>query len=169
MAENKRTDFQREQDYETITSLYLRGVRQSAIATQLNLSRQQIGYDLKTIQRRWQEKTVIDLDEAKNKELSRIDELERVYWQAWQDSKGEKTKSRQEANGKSKDGKPIVTRVTAEKEQMLGNPAYLTGVQWCISERCKLLGLNAPIKIDNTNRSDQPVRVIVEYTDDADE
>ena len=169
MAERKRTQFERENDYETITSLYLRGVRQVEIATQLNLSRQQIGYDLKIIQRRWQEKTIIDLDESKNKELSRIDELERVYWQAWQDSKCEKIKAKQETSGKGRDGKPIVTRATAEKEQMLGNPAYLSGVQWCISERCKLLGLNAPIRVDSTNRSDQPVRVIVEYTDDADE
>lgn len=151
MAENKRTNFQRERDYERITSLYLRGRRQSDIASELNLTQQQVSYDLKVIQRRWQEKTVTDLDAAKQKELTRIDELEREHWQAWERSKEEKTKSRQEANGKTKDGKTNVTKVVAEKEQMLGNPAFLAGVQWCISERCKLLGLYAPAKNDNLN------------------
>ncbi len=43
-----------------------------------------------------------------------------------------------------KDGDRI--KFAKRSEQRNGNPAYLSGVQWCIDRRCKLLGLDAPIK-----------------------
>lgn len=151
MAETKRDNFQREADYERITSLYLRGWRQADIAVELGLSQQQISYDLRTIQKRWRESTAINLDEAKAKELSRLDELERTFWAAWEQSKSERTKARQETDGKGKDGKPNVKKASIEKEQRDGNPAFLQGVLSCIDRRCKLLGLDAPAKQQNYN------------------
>lgn len=75
-----------------------------------------------------------------------------------------------------KQGRPIVRRSVAEKEKLIGNPAYLTGVQWCISERCKLLGIYGAVKVDanvnaNTNNkttleSTGTVKLVVEYVDD---
>lgn len=157
MAERKRSKFEREQNLERTTSLYLRGWRQVDIATELNLSREQVKYDLKDIQARWRETTTINLDEAKQRELARIDELEREYWVAWERSKGEKTKQRQETNGKDSTGKPKIVKATMEKDQMLGNPAFLTGVQWCISERCKLLGIYAPTKAELTGKDGKAI------------
>ena len=29
-------------------------------------------------------------------------------------------------------------------EERYGNPQYLAGIQWCISMRCKILGIEAP-------------------------
>lgn len=146
MAEKKREHFQRESDYERITSLYLRGWRQVDIATELGLSQQQISYDLRTIQERWRKSTAINLDEAKQKELSRIDELEREFWAAWEASKTERTKARQE-----KGAKGVITKASMEKEQRDGNPAFLNGVLSCIDRRCKLLGLDAPEKRQTWN------------------
>jgi len=176
MAKTKRTSVERERDLEAITGLYLRGVSQSEIAAQLGVTQQQVSYDLKVVQRRWAEKTVINLDAAKQKELARIDLLEREYWQAWERSKGERSKARQETAGMDKQGRPIVRRSVAEKEKLIGNPAYLTGVQWCISERCKLLGIYGAVKVDanvnaNTNNkttleSTGTVKLVVEYVDD---
>lgn len=144
MAKPKRTEFQRESDLERIASLYLRGWRQSDIASEIGLSRQQVGYDLKTIQNRWRTQTTINLDEAKQRELARLDELEREYWAAWEASKGERTKARQEKNVTG-----AVTKASMEKEQRDGNPAFLAGVMTCIDRRCKLLGLDAPVKTQN--------------------
>lgn len=155
MASKKRTRFQIEQDRERITSMYLRGIRQVDIADKIGVTQQQVSYDLKAIQKQWRKDTAINLDEAKNRELARIDELEREYWVAWERSKGEKTKQSQEAAGVDKNGQPIVKKMSKVRETMLGNPAYLTGVQWCISERCKLLGIYAAVKQDvNINVSD---------------
>jgi len=152
MAAPSRTKFQRESDYERTTSLYLRGISQSRIAVEIGVTQSQISHDISTIQKRWRESSVMNLDEAKQRELSRIDELEREYWQAWQDSKLERSKARQETGGKKdKDGKPVVTKASLEKQQRDGNPVFLSGVMACIDRRCKLLGLDAPEKRQNLN------------------
>ena len=149
MAEKKRTPIQREYDLEQLASLYLKGKRQVDIAVELKVTQQQISYDLKEIHKRWRESGIVNLDEAKQKELSRIDELERTYWDAWENSLSERTRSRVEKTGVDAEGNPR-GKSSIEREMLLGVPAYLTGVQWCISERCKLLGLYAPTKVAPT-------------------
>ena len=144
MAAPKRTAFQRENDYERITTFYLRGWRQVDIAAELGLSQGQISQDLKTIQKRWRTDTAINLDEAKQKELARLDELEREFWQAWETSKGERTKARQEKNVSG-----TTVKASMEKEQRDGNPAFLQGVLNCIQKRCDILGLDAPKRNNN--------------------
>jgi len=146
MAEKKRSNFQRESDYARITELYLRGKYQSEIAKILGLSQGMISQDLKVIQRRWRESTTLNLDEAKAKELARLDALEREFWSAWEASKTERTKARQEKNVTG-----TTVKASMEKEQRDGNPAFLQGVLTCIDRRCKLLGLDAAVKTQNLN------------------
>ena len=147
----KRSKIQREADLERISSLYLRGWRQVDIAAEVGVAQSQIAYDLKTIQSRWRKQTAINLDEAKNKELARIDTLEREYWDAWERSKGERVKGRQKQSETG--GKKKVEWATVEKEQLIGNPAYLSGVEKCIEMRCKLLGIYAPTKVDAVTKN----------------
>lgn len=162
MAAPKRTDFEREYDYRRITDLYLQGKFQSEIATILGVSQQQVSYDLAAIQRRWRTDTAINLDEAKQKELARVDKLERTYWDAWERSLEEKVKTRteQSTNGKAtgKDGDIGKTaKASVEKESLLGNPAYLAGVMSCIERRCKMLGIDAPLRNEHTGKNGGPV------------
>lgn len=161
MAAPKRTDFERENDYRRITDMYLQGKTQADIAAALGVSQPQISMDLATIQKRWRTSTAINLDEAKQKELAKIDTLERTYWDAWQRTLEEKTKTRTE---QSKTGdKSGAAKATIEKETLLGNPAYLSGIQWCISERCKILGIYAPSKIAPTTpdgKESYPVAIV---------
>jgi multidrug efflux pump subunit AcrA (membrane-fusion protein) len=141
MAANKRTPFQREADLFKTQELYLRGKTQQEIADELDVSREQIKYDLKAIQQRWQETTTFNLDEAKAKELSKVDNLERTYWEAWERTLGERTKSRVERQGA---GETTRDKSSIERESLLGDPRFLQGVQWCIERRCDILGLYAP-------------------------
>lgn len=138
----KRTPTQRENDLEQIAALYLKGVRQWQIAEKLGIVQSQVSYDLKTIHKRWRESSLVNMNEVKQRELARIDELERTYWDAWERSVGEKTKTRTEKVVGSKAAKASI-----EKDQMLGNPAYLSGVQWCIEQRCKIFGIYEATKI----------------------
>lgn len=149
MAAPKRTPFQREQDLEEITRLYLTGKTQAEIAGLIGVSRPQIQYDLETIRQRWRESSIINFTEAKQCELARLDELERAYWAAWEKSCGERRKTRQETSQEGQDSNRRL-RVFVDNENLFGNPAYLAGVQYCISERCKILGLYAPAKIAPT-------------------
>lgn len=152
MTGPKRTPIQRENDLRLIADLYLQGKTQAAIADEVGITQQQVSYDLKSIQQRWRTDTAINLDEAKQRELARIDTLERTYWTAWERSLDEKTKTRTERRLGEETSKASI-----EKETLLGVPAYLTGVQWCISERCKLLGLYAPTKQEHTGKDGGPI------------
>ena len=166
MAEKKRTPTEREYDLRRITDMYLQGKTQAEIGETLGLSQPQISYDLAEIRSRWRTDTTINLDEAKQKELARIDTLERTYWEAWERTLEEKTKTRteQSTSGKGdKDSGGKTAKATIEKETLLGNPAYLSGVQWCISERCKILGIYAPAKVAPTTpdgKESYPVAIV---------
>src|SRR5260370_35991051 len=80
MATKSRTPMERERDLRETAALYLRGLTHQEIAQRLKVSRQQIGYDLKVLQKRWQESTMADFNAKQAAELARADELERTYW-----------------------------------------------------------------------------------------
>lgn len=158
MAPTKQAQFVREDRYQQVTTLYLRGWTQKQIAAEVGVTQGMISNDLKVIQQRWREQTAFNLDEAKAKELARLDELERECWAAWEQSKSERTKARQETGGKGKDGKATVTKASMEKEQRDGNPAFLQAVLSCIDRRCKLLGLDAATKSELTGKDGGPIQ-----------
>lgn len=153
MAATKRTDFQRNENYIQITEWYLRGKHQSEIAALLGLSQGMISNDLKEIQRRWRESTTMNLDEAKARELARLDQLEREFWTAWEASKNERTQARQEKNNAG-----ATVKASMMKEQRDGNPSFLQGVLNCIDRRCKLLGLDAPTKQEVAGPGGGPIQ-----------
>lgn len=153
MTAPKRTPFQIEADRRELTRLYLRGVLQKDIAAQLGVTQQMISLDLKTIRKQWQRDTAFDLDEAKAKELARIDELERTYWEAFERSKATKERRR---SGRRESG----DWAEIDTEDMVGNPAFLAGVLSCIAKRCELLGLDAPTKQEINSRVGHIFRVI---------
>ncbi len=156
MAAPKRSDAQREHDLELISALYLRGKRQVDIAAELGVTQQQISYDLKTIQKRWQQKTVVNINEIKQRELARLDELERTYWDAWERSLGERMKTRTERNTTG-GGDGQRDKASVEKETLLGDPRYLAGIERCVELRCKILGINAPQRVEHSGKVDSAI------------
>ena len=151
----KRTDAQRERDMAEIARRYLRGETQAQIARAVGITQQQVSYDLKRIRQKWKEETVFDFEEAIIEQLKRIDALESEYWQQYERSKLGRTKEIVAITGKrrpgdKKDEAPQPDRVTKTNitEDTPGDPRYLAGVQWCIQERSKLLGLYAPQEIN---------------------
>jgi hypothetical protein len=146
MATRTRSVAKREADLLVIADLHFQGESQEAIAGQLGISRQQVGYDLRELERRWREASLREVDEAKARELARIDDLERKYRREWEASRAEK----QSTVTESVTGGPGANtrnRARIAKEQRLGNASYLAGVQWCIEQRCKILGIIAPTKV----------------------
>lgn len=149
-ARNKK---QREYDLQEISSLYLQGWFQAKIADHISESRpykitqQTISRDIKTIQERWLASSVRDFDEARAQELAKIDNLEIIYFEQW---------------------------ITSQDLEETGNPRFLQGIQWCIDRRCKLLGLDAPIKnhltgqVTLTELTDEQLKRIVAGEDIAD-
>jgi transcriptional regulator with XRE-family HTH domain len=148
----KRTNFQVRQDRVKIAELYLRGCSQAEIAGKLGFTQQQISYDLQIIQREWRKDTSRALDEYKAKELAKIDHTERCYWEAWERSIEEFRSRTIKAKGIKADqkiqAKPEQAEQTIYTENRCGDPRFLDGVLKCIERRCKLLGLDAPAKVE---------------------
>jgi len=158
VAASKRTPFQRERDLVTVERLYLKQWSQQEIADKLELSRQQISYDLKDIRTRWREGTVRDLDEAKGKELGRLDELERVAWEAWERSVGETKTITHQIREKGEADKVVHERQDTERiEDLTGDPRYLGIIALCIKQRVAILGLEAPKKAELAGPGGGPV------------
>ena len=145
MPAHTRNPIQREHDRAKIEELYCQGVRQAEIAQKIHLSPRMVSYDLVTIQKRWEKSTTINLDDAKARELAKIDNLERVYWDAWEKSweTKESTETGQDevlAQAEKVLKGALGKRVARiRREERLGVAEYLKGVQWCIEIRCKLL------------------------------
>ena len=148
MAANTRTKAKVQSDRLEITRLYLQGKYQHEIAAVTGLSQEMVSYDLRAVQKYWRDIPQAELNELKAKELAKIDHLERTYWDAW-----EKSQQLKEVINTSKQGKVLkVSKRTQPTSN--GNAQYLHGVQWCISERCKLLGLSAPVKTELSGKVD---------------
>lgn len=161
MAAPKRTPFQRDADLERISGMYLKGKRQWEIADALGLARTQIAYDLKTIRERWIASSVRNFDEERGIALAKIDVLERTYWDAWVKSCEEKTRKSIQQNPFGDKSTSVTT------ETLLGNPAYLQGVERCIEQRRKILGLDAPSKTEVTGRDGGEIRINSVIHDDT--
>lgn len=125
-------------------------------------------------------------------ELEKINRVEAAAWEGWERSvkamtsvRSKKTplkhsencgKSEISENPKKKTVKaskiaenPLNTvEVTDETKQSAGDPRFFATIQWCVEYRCKLLGNDAPIKIEtnttlnaNVNQTTTLVRKVV--------
>lgn len=88
-----------------------------------------------------------NIEALRQKELAVCDEVEREAWEQWYRST-KSSNSRTEAE--TKDG----TFVTEKTEDQSGNPALLDKVLKAAERRAKLLGLDAPQRIDLKKEDD---------------
>jgi biotin operon repressor len=147
VAANKRTKIQRERDRELIAQWVIEGLSQEKIAEKFGLSRQQIGYDLKIIQDQWRQQTAIDLDEYKGRELAEIALAKKKAWEGWEKSCQEfKAKTLTARADDEKAAQPYSQVIHTESR--VGNPRFLAEISRLIERECKLLGLDAPAKIE---------------------
>lgn len=133
-GQSPRTKAQYEKDLSTLARMYCQGKPQWQMAEELGFSPRQIANDLVELRRRWLESSLVDLDAAKSKELAKWDNLESTYWAAWERSLKTKT-TKQAKNGDRG------TEQSVKQEEREGNPSFLAGVERCIENRCKLMGL----------------------------
>ncbi len=160
---NKRTRIQVEDQRKFTAQWYIQGVPQAEIGRRLAVTQQQVSYDLKVIQRRWNMDTAINLDAAKMRELAKLDELERVYWEGYHASQEPKkttvTEREEVPIGQTGATVPrIRARVVTEERE--GNPVFLGGVERCIEARRKLLGLDAPEKKELGGPGGGPIPIL---------
>lgn len=159
----KRTRYQRQLDLAYETKLYLEGWTQNDIALHMGevrdytLSQQAIANDLKSVWQEWRKEYIKNADEIKTKELARIDKIENELWQAWRRSqeKEEEIISEREdvtptgvtqRKPNTPDAAMVRSRVRRKEKNRDGSMTFMEGIMWCVEQRAKILGLNAPEK-----------------------
>lgn len=156
-----------------IAELYVGGMTQRKIAEKVGLSLSAVGKHLAEIRRKWEQDVKEWMTTAKAEQLMKIDRLEEEAWDAWRRSREdavtrtvETEKHRHEPFQPDEDEEGIQeilpARLKTQKKKevtqargQVGDAKFLEVIQWCVEQRCKILGLtktgttiNAPVQIN---------------------
>jgi hypothetical protein len=154
----KRSRARREQDIIEVAAMYVRGKSLGEITRYIaenrpyTLSTTMISNDIKVIRSRWLASSMMDFNDAKAKELAKIDLLESTYWEAWTNSlRNKETNVVETITDKTGEKQTHAYSRTKGKrlvEGSEGNVQFLLGVERCVILRCKILGTFAATKVD---------------------
>lgn len=107
-------------------------------------------------------------------EIQKINQLEVMYFEAWEKSRGLADTIVQKLEpGKTARAKQKVKEAVKTIRESAGDPRFLLGIQWCIDKRCEILGTNAPqvveANISGTVTNNTTIRRVVFTTKDKKE
>lgn len=166
----KRTPQQLELQRAEMLSLIRRGYTQLSIAAKYGLSPQQVSYDYKIVIKQVMADKNKDAEALVAMKLAECEEIKREAWAAWERSKldaeklvqketdvvkcpvcdgakvGMKGKSCRNCDGQGEIGGPGERTKTTEGR--LPGAEYLQTIERCIATECRLLGINAPKKVE---------------------
>lgn len=127
---------------------YLKGRYQVDIAFDLSVSIATVKRDLAKIRQDWLISSLQNFDALKAEQLARIDTIEAEAWEMWSRSCELHVRtSVQNIEATKFPGRNTKT----DRTPGTGDPRYLQTALQCIERRCKLLGLNAPEKMAQTD------------------
>lgn len=175
---NKRSEEQRIYDIRFCSDLFLRGYSYREIADALNrdlsargmgytITFQMVYYDLRQCLIEWKRERLDNIDDYVTQELRKLDKMEVELWEAWERSKTGKLREKNRQNAKPRkvledgDNPEYYGYEETTTETSAGNPRFLDLLLNVQQRRAKMLGFDAPIKVDipglkeNTN-SDAP-------------
>lgn len=163
---NKRTEEQRAYDIAFCSNLFLRGYTYREIVAALNadlakrntgytISLAMVYYDLQQCLIEWKRERLDNIDKYVTQELRKLDAMEVQAWEAWEASKTGKQRTKEKTNR----GRPIKTDATdtdpeyygydeTTVETSAGNPRFLDLLLNIQQRRAKMLGFDAPVKIE---------------------
>jgi len=147
-----------------IVSLYLQG---NSLARVIELAEEQTGghrFGMHTVRKyineateEWKTSKQEMIDNHKAIELEKINRLEATYWDAWARScevLTTKTKIKKKGEGE----RMALAQVRDDEKQTIGDPRFLSGIQWCTEMRCKILGIEVPqtaLQMNTVNNNTQ--------------
>lgn len=152
----RRTKDQRMRDLAFCSDLFLKGYTYREILVKLNKRNEREGFgytitlralylDIQKMLVEWKRDRLENIDDYITQELRKLDLIEHELWEAWNKSKSIKMRVKKGRNHKSYE---IV------EESLCGNPRYLELLLTVQQRRAKLLGLDAPVKVDAVHRID---------------
>lgn len=163
---NKRTKEQRETDLVFCSDLFIKGYSYREIKIRLDedlkrrgltytISFQLIYQDLQQLLIEWKKERFDNIDKYVDKELKTLDRLEAESWQAWERSTLTKEKKKERKNSDRPKNVQAEERNAdyygyneTTTETLSGDPRFLDMILKCQQRRAKLLGYDAPVKVD---------------------
>lgn len=155
----KRTVEQREADKRFCAELFVKGYAYRVIAERLNEYNHENGLeysvtyktvfmDIQQVLAEWKKERFKDIDNYMQLELKKLDKIEVELWDAWEKSKSSKRKTKIKngtINNGIASGGELAERTLETTD---GDPRYLDLLLKVQERRAKLLGYNAPVKVD---------------------
>jgi hypothetical protein len=142
-----------------VADLYVQGWSQTAIAEHVGISQATVCDDLKRIRAEWRQSMVRDFDEARSKELAKLDRIEREAWAAW-----ERSQKPAQSAVITGEGAQQPTRKTLKNQH--GDPRFLDMVHKCVAARRAILGLDAPQRLEHTGSEGKAIAITIESPDE---
>lgn len=161
---NKRSNEQKELDIVICTRYFLQGYTYRQIADKLNIEIKARGnnytIDFRTVYRdlqkvliEWKKEHADDMDAYVRKEVQKLDLMECELWQAWEKSKTGKFREKVAKRPSRDELKDSYDTNETTTETSAGNPRFLQLILEVMQRRAKLLGFDAPVKVDVTGLS----------------
>lgn len=135
----------KERDLTKTARLYLEGRTQMEIAEKVGVSVSTVAKDLSEIRGRWRSSMVMSYGEAVAREVAKLDALEAQAWDAWYRSQGQKRRTTTQRGHNTQGDVDMTTRQTWRE---VGDPRFLEVARKCSEDRRKLLGLDAPDRLE---------------------
>lgn len=132
-----------------ISRLYLRGYTQAQIADEIGVDPSTVSRDIAVLIERWKTSANNNVSQHRQFELDLLDELEKEYKNGWERSKTEARQQKASKRKRGADGSDEQATMTTETQ--VGDPRFLDGIRSVIADRRRLLGLDAPTKIAQTD------------------
>ena len=162
---NKRSEEQRIYDIRFCADLFLRGYSYREIADALNrdlsargmgytITFQMVYYDLQQCLIEWKRERLDTIDDYVTQELRKLDKMEVELWEAWERSKTGKLREKNRQNAKPRkvledgDNPEYYGYEETTTETSAGNPRFLDLLLNVQQRRAKMLGFDAPIKVE---------------------
>lgn len=161
----KRTKDQREFDLDFCSILFLRGYTYREISERLNeenarrgvgytITKQMVYWDMQQLLIEWKRERMENIDDYVTQELRKLDKMEVELWEAWERSKTGKTREKNRQNAKPRkvledgDNPEYYGYEETTTETSAGNPRFLDLLLNVQQRRAKMLGFDAPIKVE---------------------
>jgi len=135
MGKRSRNDLALLHRRKQVAELYLQGWSQPAIAAQFAVSQPTICADLKAIRKDWRESAIRDFDALRDRELQKLDLIEREAWGAWE-------RSQKPAQSAVVTGEGQAQRARKSMQHQYGDPRFLQLINQSIGQRRAILGLD---------------------------
>ena len=161
----KRTKDQRESDLAFCSNLFLRGYTYREISERLNegnarrgvgytITKQMVYWDMQQLLIEWKRERMENIDDYVTQELRKLDKMEVELWEAWERSKTGKLREKNRQNAKPRkvledgDNPEYYGYEETTTETSAGNPRFLDLLLNVQQRRAKMLGFDAPIKVE---------------------